>query len=93
MGRGRVRVLGLVRRSARCDLGLVDDLLRLRLAARRRDLDVALTAVEPPLRQLLVFVGVARLLLGEAQAPAPSGETTDSSTIRGGSPKSAKRSG
>ncbi len=92
VGRRRARVLGHVRASTRCDLGLVDDLLRLLLASRRIDRRLVLERVDPALAALLRLVGVASLFGQDGQLPEVC-SSTDPSTRRGGSPKSAKRSG
>jgi hypothetical protein len=44
-----------------CDVGLVDELCRLRLAAMRQGLVVRLVEVDDELRAWLTFVGVAPL--------------------------------
>jgi hypothetical protein len=44
-----------------CDMGLVDELCRLRLAAMRQGLTARLVDVEHELRELLTFAGVAHL--------------------------------
>ena len=44
-----------------CDMGLVDELCRLRLAAIRQGEMARLVDVQPELRELLTFAGVARL--------------------------------
>lgn len=44
--------------ATRCDLGLVDDLLRLRLAAMRSGWSIKLTHVHPNLRELFDLVGL-----------------------------------
>lgn len=51
-------VLGAVDRVARCDLGLVEDLLRLQLIARRLGWTVRITEVRPDLRELFELVGL-----------------------------------
>lgn len=52
-------VLGAVVRPGRCDLGLVDDLLRLQLAADRFGWSLRITQVRPDLRELFELVGLA----------------------------------
>jgi hypothetical protein len=56
---GREVALGDVDRDVRCDLGLVDDLLRLRLAARRFGWEVRIAEVRSDLRELFELVGLA----------------------------------
>jgi hypothetical protein len=52
---------GAIDADVPCDLQLVDELCRLRLAAIRQGLVVRLVDAQPELRDLLVFVGVAHL--------------------------------
>jgi hypothetical protein len=59
---GRERALGHVDGRIRCDVDLIDDLLRLQLAARRRGGQIRLMQVRGDLHQLLELVGVAELL-------------------------------
>jgi hypothetical protein len=54
--------LGPVDAAARCDLALVDDLLRLRLGALRFGWRLELRHPSADLRELLAFVGVDDLL-------------------------------
>jgi hypothetical protein len=54
--------LGPVDATARCDLELVDDLLRLRLGAQRLGWRLELRELAADLHALLAFVGVADLL-------------------------------
>ncbi len=51
--------LGGVDRDGRCDLGLVDDLLRLRLLAKQLGWDVRIAEVRSDLRELFEMVGLA----------------------------------
>jgi len=51
-------VLGSVDRAVRCDLGLVDDLVRLRLHAGRLGWSLRITEVRPDLRELFDLVGL-----------------------------------
>jgi ABC-type transporter Mla MlaB component len=51
-------VLGTVDRATRCDLGLVDDLLRLQLIARRMGWSIRITEVRSDLRELFDLVGL-----------------------------------
>lgn len=44
--------------EVRCDLKLVDDILRLRLTATRLGWSLRLTDVEEPLRELMELVGL-----------------------------------
>jgi hypothetical protein len=57
-------VLGAVDRSVRCDLGLVEDLLRLQVVARRFGWSIAITEVRPDLRELFELVGLVDQLDG-----------------------------
>jgi hypothetical protein len=57
-GRGGAVTLGTVDRSVPCDLGLLEDLLRLQLAARRLGWAVEIVVVCPDLRQLFDLVGM-----------------------------------
>ena len=52
-------VLGSVDRADRCDLGLVDDLLRLQLAAERFGWSLRITQVRADLRERFELVGLA----------------------------------
>jgi hypothetical protein len=52
-------VLGSLDRAERCDLGLVDDLLRLQLAAERFGWSLRITQVRADLRELFELVGLA----------------------------------
>ena len=52
-------VLGSIDRAGRCDLGLVDDLLRLQLAAGRLGWSLRITQVRADLRELFELVGLA----------------------------------
>jgi hypothetical protein len=61
---GREVELGSVDRSVRCDLGLVDDLLRLQLVAARLGWSLRITAVRPDLRELFEVAGLAERLDG-----------------------------
>lgn len=56
--------------ATRCHLGLVDDLLRLRLAAVRSGWAIKLSDVHPDLRELFELVG-----LGDCFEPLPDGPT------------------
>jgi hypothetical protein len=59
---GREVPLGRVEATTACDLSLVDDLLRLQLAAKRLALSVALSCVDDDLRDLLDLLGLADAL-------------------------------
>ena len=50
--------LGPVFGSTRCDLGFVEDLLRLQLVARRFGWSIRLTQVRPDLLELVDLVGL-----------------------------------
>jgi hypothetical protein len=56
------------------DLGTVDALARLRLAARRSGLEFRLTRVPKELRELIIFVGLAEALGLEPQGEAEERE-------------------
>ena len=51
-------LLGPVYGSSRCDLGFVDDLLRVQLAARRFGWTIRLRQVRDDLRELLELAGL-----------------------------------
>ncbi len=51
-------LLGPVYAPDRCDLGFVDGLLRVQLAARRFGWSIRLTQVRPDLRELVELVGL-----------------------------------
>jgi hypothetical protein len=55
---GDTEVRLAVDRSIRCDLGLVDDLLRVRLHARRLGWTLSVTDVRPDLQELFDLVGL-----------------------------------
>jgi ABC-type transporter Mla MlaB component len=57
--RGRDTLLGPVGPADGCDLALLDDLLRLRLAAARVGAAIRLTDVHRDLRELVDLVGLA----------------------------------
>ncbi|MCU1452306.1 MAG: hypothetical protein JWN46_452 [Acidimicrobiales bacterium] len=59
---GREVPLGAVGRATRCDLALVDRLLRMRLAAARLGWFLALREVDAVLQELLDLVGVSACL-------------------------------
>jgi hypothetical protein len=54
--------IGSVAADARCDLDLVDRLLRLRLAALRAGFTIRIAAVDGDLRDLVDFVGLGERL-------------------------------
>jgi hypothetical protein len=54
--------VGAIDPTCRCDLALVDEVLQLRLAARRLGWSIRLTHVDDDLRELLELVGVADVL-------------------------------
>jgi hypothetical protein len=56
------------------DLGTVDALARLRLAARRSGLELRLTRVPEELRELITFVGLAEVLGLEPRGEAEERE-------------------
>jgi hypothetical protein len=68
-----------------CDLALVEDLLRLRLAAARLGWSVRLAEVDDALRELVVLLGAEELLL-----PGDQGE---GASITMGRPNSGNSSG
>ena len=51
--------LGIVRRTARGDLELVDEILRVQLIVARRGWSIRLTHVDDDLRELVELVGLA----------------------------------
>jgi len=59
---GREASLGCIDAAIRCDIGLVDEILRLVLEARRLGGAVRLRRVDPDLRALIELVGLADLL-------------------------------
>ena len=59
---GREIALAVVDRAARCDLELVDDLLRLQLAVARRGWSIRLRDVDRDIRELVELVGLAEYL-------------------------------
>jgi hypothetical protein len=54
--------VGTIERTCRCDLAMVDEVLRLRLAAVRLGWSIRLTNVDDDLRELLELLGVADVL-------------------------------
>jgi hypothetical protein len=54
--------IGVIGPGSPCDLGMVDQLLRLSLAARRHGMSIRLSAVHQDLRDLVELVGVAEQL-------------------------------
>ena len=63
--------LGGVDREQRCDLGLVDDLLRLKLMAKQLGWAIRIVEVRPDLRELFELVGLADQLEGGGSALSP----------------------
>lgn len=62
---GEEVLLGPIHGDDRCDLGFVDGLLRVQLAARRFGWSIVLTEVRPDLLELVELVGLrAELLRG-----------------------------
>jgi hypothetical protein len=57
-------LLGPVYGPGRCDLGFVDDLLRVQLAARRFGWTIQLREVRADLRELIELVGLTTDLVG-----------------------------
>jgi hypothetical protein len=57
-------LLGPVYAPGRCDLGFVEDLLRVQLAARRFGWSIRLRDVQPELRELVELVGLTTDLVG-----------------------------
>jgi hypothetical protein len=55
-------VLGAIAHSAHCDLDLLDDLLRLRMAVARRGWSIRLTHPDQDLRELVELVGLGECL-------------------------------
>ena len=60
-GGGEV-LLGTIDHGARCDLALVDDLLRLRMAVARRGWSIRLAHPDQDLRELVELVGLGECL-------------------------------
>ena len=56
---GQEVLLGPVYGPGRCDLGFVDGLLRVQLAARRFGWSIKLREVRPDLRELVELVGLS----------------------------------
>ncbi|MGH8983452.1 MAG: hypothetical protein ACRDY6_06195 [Acidimicrobiia bacterium] len=54
--------LGSIDPATRCDLALIDDILRLRLAATRLGWSIRLTHVDRDLRELVELVGLSDCL-------------------------------
>jgi hypothetical protein len=54
--------LGSIDPATRCDLALIDDILRLRLAATRLGWSIRLTDVDRDLRELVELVGLSDCL-------------------------------
>ncbi|MDY7102484.1 MAG: hypothetical protein S0880_14985 [Actinomycetota bacterium] len=61
---GGVVPVGTIPAERTCDLGLVEQLLRLQLAARRAGGELRVTVLDPELQDLIELVGVADLLDG-----------------------------
>jgi hypothetical protein len=59
---GREVILGSVDGATRCDLGLVEDLLRLQLLAQRFGWSIRITEVRADLRELFDLVGLTERL-------------------------------
>jgi len=57
-------LLGPVYGPDRCDLGFVEDLLRVQLAARRFGWSIELRDVQPDLRELIELVGLTTEMVG-----------------------------
>ena len=57
-------LLGPVYGPDRCDLGFVEDLLRVQLAARRFGWTIQLRQVRPDLRELIELTGLTTDLVG-----------------------------
>ena len=57
-------LLGPVYAAGRCDLALLDDLLRVQLAARRFGWCICLRQVREDLRELIELAGLTRELVG-----------------------------
>ena len=61
-GGGREIVLGAIDHGAHCDLALIDDLLRLRMAVARRGWSIRLACPDQDLRELVELVGLGECL-------------------------------
>ncbi len=92
---GRDIVLGPLAIQDRCDIGLVERILRLQLSARRMGWSIRLVDVPLELRELVEFVGLAADLIGGGVADETTPEPTRpaQSSMNGGSPNSANSSG
>ena len=62
VGGGGEIPLGAIDHGARCDLALVDDLLRLQMAVARRGWSIRLTHVDEDMRELVELVGLGECL-------------------------------
>jgi hypothetical protein len=54
--------LGAIEHGARCDIALIDDLLRLRMATGRRGWSIRLAEVDQDMRELVELVGLGECL-------------------------------
>ena len=54
--------LGRIEPTTRCDLGLIDEILRLRLAASRLGWSVRLTHADDAVRELVELIGLTECL-------------------------------
>jgi hypothetical protein len=61
-GGGCEIVLGAVDHGARCDLALIEDLLRLRMAVARRGWSIRLADPDQDLRELVELIGLGQYL-------------------------------
>jgi hypothetical protein len=84
---GSERTLGAVTQGSLCDLALVDRLLTLQLVAKRFGMRVRLAEPDADFRAFVQALGFAEVL-GLAEA-----ERGGHSSMRGGNPNCAKRSG
>lgn len=92
---GRGIVLGPLAIPDRCDIGLVERILRLQLSARRMGWSIRLVDVPLELRELVEFVGLAADLIGDGVGDESTPEPTQPAqlSMNGGSPNSANSSG
>jgi hypothetical protein len=54
--------LGTIEHSARCDIALIDDLLRLQMTVARRGWSIRLAHVDQDMRELVDLVGLGECL-------------------------------
>src|SRR4051794_19912200 len=82
--RGEELAIARISAAERCDLALVEDILRLRLIGRRLGWSIELRDVDDHLAELVQLMGLPARLRADDQAGA---------SMDGGSPSSANSSG